>query len=67
MLLEDGSNDQNIWGGDWWMANLEMERSLIFAGYEVNHSWGEGGHNVKDTTAIFPTRCAGCGKIGRRR
>ncbi len=54
VFLEDGSNDQNIWGGDWWMANLEMERSLIFAGYEVNHSWGEGGHNVEHATAIFP-------------
>ena len=42
IFLQDGSNDQNIYGGDWWMANQEMERALIFAGYEVNHVWGDG-------------------------
>src|SRR5690242_1370425 len=30
-----------------------MERSLIFAGYEVNHAWGEGGHNGQHATEIF--------------
>jgi gluconolactonase len=54
VFLQDGSNDLNIYGGDWWMANQSMERSLIFAGYEVNHVWGEGGHNGKQATAIFP-------------
>ncbi|MHA3775102.1 SMP-30/gluconolactonase/LRE family protein [Verrucomicrobiota bacterium sgz303538] len=54
VFLQDGSNDQNIYGGDWWMANQEMERALGFAGYEVNHIWGEGGHNGKHATAIFP-------------
>jgi gluconolactonase len=54
VFLEDGSGDQNIYGGDWWMANQEMERALIFAGYEVNHSWGTGGHNGEHATQIFP-------------
>ncbi|MFN0054765.1 MAG: SMP-30/gluconolactonase/LRE family protein [Planctomycetales bacterium] len=54
IFLEDGSNDQNIWAGDWWMANLELERSLTFAGYEVEHAWGEGGHDVKHAAEIFP-------------
>ncbi len=54
IFLQDGSNDQNIYGGDWWMANQEMERSLVFAGYEVNHAWGEGGHDGKHATAVFP-------------
>ena len=27
IFLQDGSNDLNIYGGDWWMANQEMERS----------------------------------------
>jgi len=31
-----------------------MERSLTFAGYEVNHEWGEGAHNGNHGTAIFP-------------
>lgn len=54
IFLEDGSGDLNIYGGDWWMANQELERSLTFAGYEVNHVWGDGGHNAKHATEIFP-------------
>ncbi len=54
IFLQDGSSDLNIYGGDWWMANQEMERALIFAGYEVNHAWGTGGHNDRDATRIFP-------------
>ena len=54
VFLQDGSNDLNIYGGDWWMANQEMERSLVFAGYEVNHAWGEGGHSGEHATKIFP-------------
>jgi len=54
VFLEDGSSDLNIYGGDWWMANQEMERALKFAGYEVNHAWGEGGHSGKHATEIFP-------------
>lgn len=53
VFLQDGSKDLNIYGGDWWMANQEMERALIFAGYEVNHVWGEGGHSGEHATAIF--------------
>jgi gluconolactonase len=54
IYLQDGSADQNIYGGDWWMANQEMERSLKFAGYEVEHTWGTGGHNGAQATEIFP-------------
>jgi sugar lactone lactonase YvrE/enterochelin esterase-like enzyme len=54
IFLQDGSGDLNIYGGDWWMANQEMERSFVFAGYEVNHDWGTGGHNGEHATKIFP-------------
>ena len=54
VFLQDGSNDLNIYGGDWWMANQMMERALIFAGYAVKSAWGEGGHNGKQGTAVFP-------------
>ena len=54
VFLEDGENDLNIYGGDWWMANQEMERALTFAGYEVEHSWGKGGHDGKHATEVFP-------------
>jgi gluconolactonase len=54
IFLQDGSNDNNIYGGDWWIANQAMLRSLEFCGYEVNHAWGTGGHNGKHGAAIFP-------------
>jgi len=54
IFLEDCSKDQNIYGGDWWISNLAMERSLAFAGYEVDHNWGEGGHDGKHATELFP-------------
>jgi enterochelin esterase-like enzyme len=54
VFLQDGGHDLNIYGGDWWMANQTMERALEFAGYEVNHSWGDGTHSGKHMAAIFP-------------
>lgn len=54
IFLQDGSNDLNIYAGDWWKANEMMARALIFAGYELNYVWGEGGHNGQHGTAIFP-------------
>ncbi|HWG46880.1 MAG TPA: SMP-30/gluconolactonase/LRE family protein [Gemmataceae bacterium] len=54
VFLQDGSADLNIYGGDWWMANQEMERALRFAGYEVNHVWGKDGHSGKHGTQVFP-------------
>ncbi len=54
IFLQDGSTDHNTYGGDWWMPNQSMERALTYAGYEVNHVWGEGGHNHKQADEIFP-------------
>ena len=54
IFVQDGSSDLNIYAGDWWMANQTLERALIFAGYEVQHVWGEGAHNQKHATFIFP-------------
>lgn len=54
IFLQDGSNDLNSFGGDWWMANQAMERSFAFAGYEVNHVWGEGGHSGEHAAKLYP-------------
>jgi gluconolactonase len=54
IFLQDGSKDLNIYGGDWWMANQTMQRALEFAGYEVRHVYGEGGHNGTMGGAAFP-------------
>lgn len=54
VFLQDGSNDLNIYGGDWWVANQAMLSALQWAGYEVEHRWGDGGHNAEHGGAIFP-------------
>jgi gluconolactonase len=54
VFLQDGSNDLNIYGGDWWKANETMERALVFAGYDVQHVWGAGGHSGQQGNSIFP-------------
>ena len=54
IFLQDGSNDLNIYAGDWFKANETMERALSFAGYAVKHVWGEGAHSGNQGTAIFP-------------
>ena len=54
IFMQDGSDDLNIYAGDWWKANEAMERALSFSGYEVKHVWGEDGHNGRHGTSIFP-------------
>ena len=54
IFLQDGDHDLNIYAGDWWVANLQMLSALKYAGYEVEHVWGKGGHNGKQGAAIMP-------------
>ena len=54
IFLQDGANDLNIYGGNWFLANQEMLSALQFSGYEVTNVWGDGGHNGKHATAVFP-------------
>ena len=58
IFLQDGSRDQDIYAGSWWHANLAMLSALQYAGYDVNHVWGEGGHNGKHGAAILPQALA---------
>jgi len=44
IFLHDGSNDLNIYAGDWWMANQQMQRALQWMGYEHTHVWDETKH-----------------------
>lgn len=54
IYLQGGTQDNNIYCGDWWMANQTMERSLQWVGYDVHHTWGDGGHDQKQASQIFP-------------
>jgi len=54
IFLQDGSGDLNIYGGDWWIANQDLLSAFTYAGYDVNHRWGDGGHNSKQGGEILP-------------
>ena len=54
VFLQDGTRDNNIYAGDWWVANQDMLSAFTWAGYEVNHAWGEGGgHDSRHTVTII--------------
>lgn len=54
VFLQDGSNDQDIYGGNWFLANQEISAALKYAGYESNFAIGTEGHNAKHGGAILP-------------
>ena len=54
VFLQDGKKDLDIYAGSWWHANQAMLSALQFAGYDVKHAWGDGGHNDKHGAAVMP-------------
>lgn len=54
VFMQGNRDDLDLGSGDWWIANLALFRALEFSGYEVDHRWGEGGHNQANGAAIFP-------------
>ncbi|MBM3783446.1 MAG: gluconolactonase [Acidobacteria bacterium] len=54
VFLQDGSNDNDIYGGSWWIANQDMARSLEWAGYDSKFVTGTEAHNAKHGSAILP-------------
>jgi enterochelin esterase-like enzyme len=53
IFLEDGYHDLNIYAGDWYLSNQNLLSALNWAGYEVNHAWGEGAHTSTHALAII--------------
>jgi gluconolactonase len=54
VFLQDGSNDLNLYAGNWFLANQEIASSLDLAGYESKFVTGTEGHNGKHGSAILP-------------
>jgi enterochelin esterase-like enzyme len=54
VFLQDGRRDLNNYTGDWFLANQDLLSALTYAGYDVAHKWGDGEHNSRHATAIFP-------------
>jgi enterochelin esterase family protein len=54
VFLQDGSNDLDTPAGNWYLANLQMEKSLQFRKYDLKTVWGDGGHTGKHGGSILP-------------
>jgi gluconolactonase len=54
VFLQDGSKDQSIYGGNWYLANQEMYSALQFAGYESEFVVGTEGHSGRHGGSILP-------------
>lgn len=53
IFLHDGNNDLNIYAGDWWMANQQMQRAMEWMGYEHKHIWDEAKHGREGEMKYF--------------
>ena len=54
IFMQDGRNDQNIYAGDWYLANATMASALGYAGYDVKFAIGEGTHSIRHGATILP-------------
>lgn len=54
VFLQDGKNDQNIYGGNWYNANVELASALEYSGYDVKFVTGAEGHNMKQGGPLLP-------------
>ena len=54
VFLQDGSNDQDIYSGNWFIGNNDVSAALKFAGYETQYVVGTRGHDGVQGRAILP-------------
>lgn len=54
VFLQDGTNDLDNQHGNWPLANMQMDKALLFAGYDYRFEMGTEGHNGKHGGAILP-------------
>jgi enterochelin esterase family protein len=58
VFLQDGENDLDNEHGNWWLANLQMQKSLQFKKYDHKFVGGTGAHSGKHGGAILPESLA---------
>ena len=54
VFLQDGENDLDNEHGNWWLANLQLEKALKFKGYDYKFVGGTGKHSGKHGGVILP-------------
>jgi sugar lactone lactonase YvrE/enterochelin esterase-like enzyme len=54
VFLQDGSHNAVAWGGNGFLAGQSMLSALTYAGYDVQHEWGDGGHDDRHGAQVLP-------------
>ena len=54
VFLQDGSNDQNIYSGSWYLSNQAIASALEYSGYDSKFVTGTEGHNSRHGSSILP-------------
>ena len=54
IFLQGGKHDLDLYPGSWWIANQDMLSACTWAGYDVKHAWGDGGHDSEHAARIMP-------------
>ena len=54
VYLQDGEKDLDNAHGNWWLANLQMDKALKFSKYDYIFIPTNGGHSGKDGGLILP-------------
>ena len=54
VFLQDGSRDQDIYSGSWFLANTDLASALRFAGYDYQFVTGDGGHSGQQGASLLP-------------
>jgi gluconolactonase len=54
VFLQDGSADQNIYAGSWYLGNQQIYAALQYAGYESKFVVGTEGHSGSQGRSILP-------------
>ena len=55
VYLQDNDHDQDIYSGSWPLSNEEVAAALKYAGYDHQYVVGQGGHDGRPGSQIFPT------------
>jgi gluconolactonase len=54
VFMQDGSNDQDIYSGSWFIGNNDVAAALKFGRYDYQYVTGDGGHSGRQGGAILP-------------
>jgi gluconolactonase len=54
VFLQDGTKDQSIYSGNWYIGNQDVASALEYAGYDATFVVGTEAHNGKHGSAILP-------------